>query len=102
MKLIYTLVEKPEDAKKIARALIAEKLAACVNIFPGVQSIYEWKGQLTESAEVALVIKVADTVFAQALARVEALHPYETPAILTFQPQDVNAKFLNFVHSRNS
>jgi periplasmic divalent cation tolerance protein len=97
MKLIYTLVESLEDAQKIARILVEEKLVACVNIFPSVQSVYEWNGALTQSPETAMIIKVADPKYDATLKRLEALHPYETPAIITVQPHHVNAKFLDFV-----
>lgn len=56
---MYVTASSPEEGKKIASALVANKLVACVNIIPGVQSVYEWEGKVEESNEVLLMIKVS-------------------------------------------
>src|SRR5687768_10252208 len=85
IQITYTLVETLEDAKKIAKALVQEKLAACVNIFPGVLSVYEWKGKLEESGELGLLIKCSLNSKERMLIRLNELHPYELPAISSFE-----------------
>jgi periplasmic divalent cation tolerance protein len=70
------------DAQKIARTLVEERVAACVNIVPGITSIYRWKGTVEQEPELLLVIKtMADRVEA-VKARLVELHPYELPEVV--------------------
>ena len=85
IQITYTLVATPEDAKKIAKTLVQEKLAACVNILPGILSVYEWKGHLEEGSEFGLVIKCSLDSKERMLKRLKELHPYELPAISSFE-----------------
>lgn len=80
--LIYTTFAKIEDAKRVGDALVAARLAACVNIFPGMISIYEWQGAREEASEVAMIIKTRRSLAGAALAEAKRLHPYEVPALL--------------------
>jgi periplasmic divalent cation tolerance protein len=71
------------EAKRIARALVEEKLAACVNIHEArVLSVYRWKGKMEQTREVLLVIKTSQAVFSRLERRVKQLHSYETPEIV--------------------
>ena len=85
LQITYTLVETVEQAQTLARTLVQEKLAACVNIIPNVQSVYGWQGELTESSEVSLIIKSSHELKSSLIARLKALHPYEIPAIASFE-----------------
>ena len=71
-----------DTARKAVRALLEERLIACGNLIPGVESIYEWKGTLETSAEVMVVCKTTASRADAAQARLRALHPYEVPEIL--------------------
>lgn len=71
-----------ETARKAVRALVEERLIACGNLIPGVESIYEWKGAIETSAEVMVVCKTTASRAEEAQARLRALHPYEVPEIL--------------------
>lgn len=71
-----------ESAKQLARALVSEKLAACVNVLPQVTSFYVWEGKQEESQEVQLVIKSRRTLYGLLQARVLELHPYEVPEMI--------------------
>ena len=71
-----------DTARKAVRALVEERLIACGNIIPGVESIYEWKGKLETSAEVTVLCKTIASRADEAQARLRALHPYEVPEIL--------------------
>lgn len=71
-----------ENAAVIARHLVTEGLAACVNLLPGVRSIYKWEGKVTEDAEVMLVIKTTRARLATLAQRLSALHPYELPELI--------------------
>ncbi len=78
---IYTTFANVEQARVLGRELIGEKLAGCVNIFPQMLSIYEWKGQIESGDEAAMIIKTRRGRLEAALARARELHPYETPAL---------------------
>jgi len=71
-----------ETAQKAVRTLVEERLVACGNIIPGVESIYEWKGKMETSAEVTVLFKTVASRAEEAQVRLRALHPYEVPEIL--------------------
>jgi periplasmic divalent cation tolerance protein len=86
-----------EKAAEIARALVDERLAACVNVVPGVRSIYRWKGEVCDDAEVLCVIKTrADRVEALR-ARLVALHPYEVPELVVMDVVGGNLPYLSWI-----
>lgn len=72
----------PEAAADIARALVDKRLAACVNLIPGVRSIYRWKGEICDDGETTLLIKTTATDLAPLRTALIELHPYEVPEIL--------------------
>jgi periplasmic divalent cation tolerance protein len=86
-----------ERAASLARALVDEGLAACVNIVPGVQSIYQWEGRLQEDEEVLCLIKTRPEVFDRARARILQLHPYEVPEILAFAVDNGTPAYLDWL-----
>lgn len=77
--LVLTAVGAPPEARQIARTLVEERLAACVNIVPAVTSIYRWKGTVEEEPELILVIKTRAERVDALKARLVELHPYELP-----------------------
>ena len=70
------------SARHVAGRLLDEGLVSCANIFPAVQSLYVWNGERGENAETGVLFKTDSQRLDAAIARIEALHPYETPAIL--------------------
>ena len=72
----------PGEALGLARALVSEKLVACVNIIPGVTSVYRWEGALQEDAESTLLIKTSGPRVHAASVRLRELHSYHTPEIV--------------------
>ena len=80
--LIYTTFPELADAKRVGEALVSRRLAACVNMFPGMISIFEWKGAREEANEVAMIIKTRSSLTDAVLAETKRLHPYEVPALL--------------------
>ncbi len=77
--VVLTTCESIDQARTLARALVKERLAACVNILPGATSIYRWKDAIEEASEVMLVIKSRRDVFPQLQAAIAHLHTYEIP-----------------------
>jgi len=81
--LIFITVPSEETAKEIAHMLVERKLAACVNILPGVTSVYAWEGKLNEDEELLLVAKSWEEIFEELVPAVQAVHPYEVPEIIS-------------------
>jgi periplasmic divalent cation tolerance protein len=83
-KYLVALCTCPDQATAgtLARTLVNERLAACVNQVGGVRSTYRWEGQLHEDEEILLIIKTSAERLATLSARIEALHPYEVPELI--------------------
>ena len=71
-----------ETATRLARALVDERLAACVNLVPGIRSIYRWEGRVEEDDEVLLLVKTSRLRLDSLERRVRALHPYDVPELV--------------------
>jgi periplasmic divalent cation tolerance protein len=86
-----------ETAATIARRLVEERLAACVNQFPGVVSTYRWQGRIHEDAEVLLLIKTTRERFDALRDRLVGLHPYEVPELIALEVADGLPAYLEWV-----
>lgn len=100
--MIYTTFPDKQVANKIARELVALKLAACANIFGGMTSIYEWKGELMEEGEVAILFKTRHARFDEFSIELCKRHPYETPAIVGMDATHVEANYLRWLHTQTN
>lgn len=80
--LIITNCPDEEVANAIALALVEEKLAACVNLLPRVQSVYRWQGAVESASEIPLLIKTTAACYPALETRIRDLHPYEVPEII--------------------
>lgn len=96
----YTTVPDQQAADKIARVLVQQKLAACVNCIPNVQSYYCWEQEVRQVAEIVLLIKTRDALYEDLQKKIQALHPYDCPAILKISIQDGFKDFLDWVSAR--
>lgn len=85
------------QARKIAEALVRERLAACVNILPGVTSIYTWQGKMERSSECLLVVKSRAALAARTAARVRELHTYSVPEVITLPIVSGDPAYLRWV-----
>ncbi|MHB1194981.1 MAG: divalent-cation tolerance protein CutA [Longimicrobiales bacterium] len=94
------LATAPDEtvARTLAEVVVAEGLAACVSLVPGVLSVYRWRGELRHDPEVLLVMKTTEERAAELLERVVALHPYEVPEVLCLAVEDGHESFLAWVH----
>ncbi len=95
--LVLTTYPHETAAREFAGALIDEQLAACVNIVPGLRSIYRWKGVIEEGNEVLLLIKVARTVYPRLEERIRTSHPYELPEIIALDIAAGSSAYLAWV-----
>ena len=96
MILIYITCKNKKEAQKIGKALVKEKLAACVGYFP-IESIYRWKGKMVNDKEFALLIKTTKKNFMKIEKRVKELHSYQIPCICAIPAYKVNKEYLSWV-----
>jgi periplasmic divalent cation tolerance protein len=101
---ILILSTVPDEAKglEIARALVAERLAACVTTLPHATSVYRWEGKIVEDGEYVLLIKTRAGRYAELEARLKALHPYKVPEIIALPVVDGSAAYVNWISAETS
>lgn len=95
--IVLTTIGADADAVALARTLVEERLAACVNVLPPMSSVYRWKGQLEHDREQQLVIKTTAGRVAALEARLRALHPYEMPEFLVIRVDEGSATYLGWL-----
>ena len=99
---VYTTLPKKEEAIKISKVLVKEKLIACCNILENMTSIYEWKGEICEENEISLIMKTAEEKIKPLEKKILELHPYECPAILHIPIESGYKGFLNWIQGQVS
>ena len=97
--VVVTTVGTEEQAYQIARELVTRRQAACVNVMPGVRSVYRWKGKICKDGELLLVIKTLEEEFEGVSATIRELHSYDLPEILSFNVTHGEANFLEWIRS---
>lgn len=97
LRVVLMTAPTPALARDMAAVAVTEKLAACANIVPGIVSIYEWEGELTEDQELMIVFKTTVERFPALRDRMLELHPYDLPEVLSLQPDDGHVDYLNWV-----
>ncbi|XP_024081950.1 protein CutA homolog [Cimex lectularius] len=95
----YVTAPSEEVAKKLARGVVQEKLAACVNIIPKITSIYEWKNEINEDQEVMLIIKSRTSRIPELSNYIKANHPYEVCEVISTKIEDGNPDYLSWISS---
>jgi periplasmic divalent cation tolerance protein len=95
--VVLSSVGTAEDAARIARALVERRLAACVNVIPGVRSFYRWKGAVEEDEERLLVIKTRRDRFEVLREALVALHPYELPEAIVLPIEAGHTPYLDWI-----
>ncbi len=86
-------------AETLSRALLDERLAACVNVVPGVRSFYRWEGAIREDSELLLLLKTRKDLADALAARVKELHPYELPEVLELPASGGSEAYLDWVRT---
>ena len=87
-----------EEAQRVARALVEKRLAACVNVLPGVRSVYHWKDAIEDEEEVLLLIKTNRALLEELRGEIERLHSYEVPEVIALQVVDGSERYLAWMN----
>lgn len=94
---VYAVFASSDEAERIGRQMVEEWLAACVNIMPGVRSIYRWKGEVENAAEVACIFKTTDRRADALITRIAGLHSYDVPCVVTWPIDKILAPYADWV-----
>jgi periplasmic divalent cation tolerance protein len=94
---VYTTYPSVVEAEAAGRRLVEQKLAACVNILPGMISIYRWEGALERATEAVMIIKTRAALAEAVRGAVKEMHSYSTPAILTIPIESVDEAYLKWL-----
>jgi periplasmic divalent cation tolerance protein len=96
--IITVFVTVPsEKAELLTKALLSERVCACVNIVGEVKSFFWWKGKIDEAKESLLIIKTKETLFGKLKELIKNNHPYSTPEVIGFKVDQVNKEYLDWV-----
>jgi periplasmic divalent cation tolerance protein len=100
--VVLTTIGDADAAARLGRALVDERLAACVNIVGPLRSIYRWQGEIADQAEVLCLIKTTPETWPRLRARVVELHPYQVPEIIALPLTDLHAPYLDWLRAQVS
>src|SRR6201998_754072 len=95
--LVYTAYPSVVEAERAGRAIVERRLAACVNILPGMVSHYWWQGKVERGEEGVMIIKTRATLAGSAAAAVKEMHSYTTPAVLVLPIEQVDSAYLDWL-----
>jgi periplasmic divalent cation tolerance protein len=96
-RIVLTAAGSEPEAKKIARHLVENRMAACVNIIPQVASVYRWQGKVEEASEWLLVIKTTTAAFESVRLAIARLHSYEIPECVSLAIEDGSTDYLGWI-----
>lgn len=97
--LVYTTWPDTSAAERAGRILIQDRLAACVNILPGMMSLYRWENKVQQSSEAVMLIKTRSDLVERVMASVREHHSYDTPAILVIEIADADPQFAAWIRT---
>ena len=97
IELVYMTAPTKKEARAIAHALVASKLAACVNIFEEVEALYNWEGEVKTEKEFVMLVKTGMGLSKKITEFVKKEHSYECPCIMALHPSDGNKEFFKWI-----
>ncbi len=97
IRFIYITAKNHDEAKTIGRALVASRLAACVNIVEEITSFYWWNNEIQEDHEAALIAKTKESLVPELIEKVKSLHGYSCPCVVSLPILQGNAPFMEWV-----
>ncbi|PIA56292.1 hypothetical protein AQUCO_00700552v1 [Aquilegia coerulea] len=95
--VVYVTVPNTESGKKLAASIVKEKLAACVNRVPGIESVYEWKGEIQTDSEELLIIKTRESLLNPLTDHIKANHEYDLPEVIALPILGGNLPYLEWI-----
>ncbi|HWA96819.1 MAG TPA: divalent-cation tolerance protein CutA [Terracidiphilus sp.] len=98
-RIVLTTASSSEEAQRIARTLVEERLAACATLLPSAQSIYCWQGEIETAHETLLLLKTSQEHIAALESRIHALHSYDTPEFLVLRVDSGSHAYLEWLQS---
>ena len=98
--LIFTTCANREQAEALARSLLEQKLAACINIQHGIESMYHWQGELQQEQESMLLIKTSVSLRPEVQQLLQSVHPYELPEIISVPIDSGSTPYLDWIQSQ--
>ncbi|CAO3446207.1 Periplasmic divalent cation tolerance protein CutA [Azospirillum argentinense] len=98
----YITAGSRDEARRIGRALVEERLAACANIFDGMTSIYRWQDAIEEATETVLIAKTRADLFDRLAARVRELHSYDVPCVVELRVGRGNLAYLDWLRDETA
>jgi periplasmic divalent cation tolerance protein len=100
--LVYSTIGTIQDARRIAHTLVDEQIAACVNIIPGIESFYRWKGKIENGEEFIIIAKTVDANVKKTIQRIKDLHSYELPDIIVIPIIGGLKDYLDYIANETS
>jgi periplasmic divalent cation tolerance protein len=100
--IILVTAPNRDEAARIARSLVSERLAACVNIIAGVESVYRWEGKVTEDSESLMIIKTTEDRYKAVESRVRELHSYTVPEVIALRIERGSEAYLRWLSESTS
>lgn len=99
VRFIYVTIQDAERARDLARALVEQRLVACANILPVMESVYRWEGELRFDNESVVIFKTTAPLVAAAISEIEKRHSYDTPCALSFTIEEGSRKYLAWLEN---
>lgn len=99
-RIVQVTCRSVSEARKIAKALLAARIAACVNIIPGVESHFLWKQKVEQSKEALLMVKTASDLVSKVMDKITKLHSYECPVIEVLAVEKMNKEAVKWIEER--
>ena len=96
---VYAVFADADEAERISRQMVEERLAACVNILGSIRSIYRWKDAIESSEEVAAIFKTSDGQAGPLMIRIAALHSYDVPCVATWPIEKILGSYADWVEA---
>jgi len=98
-RIVLTTASTPDEANRLARTLVEERLVACVTVIPAVESIYHWQGKVESSTETLLLLKTGPDQLPALEDRLHELHSYQTPEFLVLRVEAGSQPYLDWLQA---
>lgn len=100
LRFVYMTAGSIEEARQIGETLVAEQLAACINLIDGMSSIYRWEGEIQHEKEAVIIAKTTERLVNSLTDRVKTLHNYDCPCVVSLSIDGGNSSFLDWISNQ--